>query len=246
MENFSHMKTRFPILFLIAASLAGCAHGPAPLGGSSAITVIDASVLPPPAGVDAADVTRPYRVGPMDELLVDVAGIDQLRERRIVVDGNGRISVPIAGEVIAGGRTPAEVEREVVYALRTNHVRNPVVSVNLSQARSQTVAVDGEVKEPGIYPVVGRMTLMQAVARARGTSEFAALEDVVVFRTVGDQRMVALFNLAAIRRGAYPDPEIFANDTVIVGDSSGRRLFRDVLQASPLFISPIIAILQNM
>ena len=99
--------------------------------------------------------------------------------------------------------------------------------------------------KPGLYPVVGRMTLMRAVATAKGTTEFARLDDVVVFRTVGDRQMAALYNLGAIRRGAYPDPELYASDVVVVGDSPGRRLFRDILQAAPLITAPIIAYLSN-
>jgi polysaccharide export outer membrane protein len=76
-------------------------------------------------------------------------------------------------------------------------------------------------------------------------TEFARLQDVVIFRTVGEQQMAALYNLSAVRRGAYPDPEIFAGDVIVVGDSPARRLFRDVLQASPLFVTPIVALLQR-
>ena len=86
---------------------------------------------------------------------------------------------------------------------------------------------------------------MRAVATAGGASEFARLNDVVVFRTVGTQRYAALYNLALIRRGAYADPEIFASDIVVVGDSQARRLFRDILAAAPLITAPIIAVLQN-
>jgi polysaccharide export outer membrane protein len=107
------------------------------------------------------------------------------------------------------------------------------------------ITVDGQVREPGLYPVLGRTTLMRAVATAKGTTEFARLQDVVVFRTVGDQQMVALYNLQAIRRGVYPDPEVFANDVVVVGDSPARRLFRDVLQAAPLLVTPLVALLNQ-
>ncbi|WP_196782026.1 hypothetical protein, partial [Salmonella enterica] len=73
------------------------------------------------------------------------------------------------------------------------------------------------------------MTLMRAVATAKGTTEFAKLDDVVIFRTVNGQKMAALYNLKAIRQGAYDDPEVFANDVVVVGDSPARRLFKDIL-----------------
>jgi polysaccharide export outer membrane protein len=57
--------------------------------------------------------------------------------------------------------------------------------------------------------------------------------------------MAALYNLKAIRRGQYNDPEVFANDVVVVGDSAARRLFKDFLQVAPLLSTPIIVLLQG-
>ena len=70
-------------------------------------------------------------------------------------------------------------------------------------------------------------------------------DGTVVFRTVGTQRYAALHDLKAIRLGAYRDPAIYANDVVVVGDSQARRIFRDVLQASGLLTTPLVALLQN-
>ena len=100
-------------------------------------------------------------------------------------------------------------------------------------------------REPGLYPVIGRMTLIRAVATAKGTDEFAKLDDVVVFRTVNGQQYAALYNLKSIRRGGYPDPEVFANDVVVVGDSAARRFFKNALQVAPLLTTPIILLLQG-
>ena len=117
--------------------------------------------------------------------------------------------------------------------------------MNLKETVSQVITVDGQVKKPGLYPVVGKMTLMRAVATAEGTAEFARLDDVVIFRTVKGQQLAALYNLKAIRRGNYQDPEVFANDVVVVGDSQARRLFKDALQIVPLLTTPLIIALQN-
>jgi polysaccharide export outer membrane protein len=103
-----------------------------------------------------------------------------------------------------------------------------------------SVTVDGQVNRAGSYPVVGRVTLMRAVALAGGTNEFAKLQDVVVFRDVGNQKYVGIYNLEGIRRGNYPDPEIFPNDVVVVGDSPARRRFKDVLAVVPALLSPVI------
>ena len=117
--------------------------------------------------------------------------------------------------------------------------------MNLKETVSQVITVDGQVKEPGLYPVIGRMTLMRAIATAKGADEFAKLNDVVVFRTVSGQKMAALYNLKAIRRGFYDDPEVYANDVVVVGDSQARRLFKDALQIVPLLTTPLILLLRN-
>lgn len=215
------------------------------VGGDPTIKVVTGTILPLPDRQDIASEERPYLIGPFDKLLIDVFGIDELSEREVQTDASGRISFPLAGTVEAAGRTPAEVEGILEERLRAAFVRDPQVTVNLKETVSQVVTVDGQVVEPGLYPVVGRMTLMRAVATAKGASEFAKLDDVVVFRTVKGQNYAALYNLGAIRRGAYPDPDIFANDVVVVGDSKARRIFKDVLQVVPLLTGPLIVAFQN-
>ncbi|MEI9928773.1 MAG: Wzz/FepE/Etk N-terminal domain-containing protein [Sphingomonas sp.] len=79
--------------------------------------------------------------------------------------------------------------------------RTPRVSVNIANAASQVITVDGAVAQPGMYPLVGRMSLMRAVARASGTTEFARENHVVVFRDSGGKKYAALYDLAAISTG---------------------------------------------
>lgn len=230
------------IMLIAALTLTACAGRP-PLTSNAGLTVTNFDALPPPTRADFLSPQRPYLIGPYDRLSVSVFGVPELSVT-VQADSGGRISLPLAGELEASGRTPRELETLIEERLQ-QYVRTPDATVNLEETRSQVVTVDGEVEEPGLYPVVGRMTLMQAIALAKGTSDIAALDDVVVFRNVGNQRMAALYNLTAIRRGIYGDPEIYANDVVVVGDSPQRRLFRDILQASPLLTAPLIAILQR-
>ncbi len=79
---------------------------------------------------------------------------------------------------------------------------------------------------------------MRAIAQAEGTDEYSRLDDIVVFRTVEGQRMAALYDLNAIRHGAYSDPEVYANDVIMVGDSNTRRLFKDILSIVPALATP--------
>jgi polysaccharide export outer membrane protein len=235
------------LILTLSLSLAACAGTPriGTKDGVAAVQVAQTGELPVPTRADMFEQNRPYLIGPFDKLTIDVFGIDNLSRKEVQADAGGRFSFPLAGIVEAGGKTPAEVERLIADRLRTNYVRDPQVTVNLRETVSQVVTVDGQVASPGLYPVVGRMTLMRAVSTAKGVTEFAKLDDVVVFRTVNGQRYAALYNLKAIRRGVYADPEIFANDVVVVGDSPARRLFRDMLTILPVLTTPLILLLQN-
>jgi polysaccharide export outer membrane protein len=237
------MFRAFCLLFSVLG-LWGCSTGPAPIGASSNINVVSASALPPPSRTDLSAAARPYLIGPFDKLRIDVFGVQDL-QREVQIDASGRLSFPLIGSVEAAGQTPVELARTIESRLRGRFVRDPQVTVNLEETVSQVITVDGQVERPGLYPVVGRMTLMRAVATAGGTAEFAKLEDVIIFRSVDGQELAGLYNLKGIRRGNYPDPEVYANDVIIVGDSQARRIFKDVLQAAPLLTTPLIIALRR-
>lgn len=239
-----HRAARIAALALAVSTLGACASTP-PLGGAPGLQVVSASELPPPGPGAANFDARPYFVGPFDKLVIDVIGIEELSKREVQIDASGRASFPLVGSFEAAGKTPRQIEQELEAALAGEYVRNPQVTVNLEETVSQVVTLDGQVREPGLYPVIGRMTLMQGVATASGLSEYAKADDVVIFREADGARYAALYNLGAIRRGIYADPEIYAGDIVVVGESSSRRLFRDILAASPLLTAPIVALLQS-
>ena len=222
--------------------LSGCAGAP-PLGGPG-VEVVSASSLPQPTRADLSANTRPYLIGPFDKLKIDVFGVEDLK-RDVQIDASGRLSFPLIGVVEAAGRTPDELAKTIEERLRGSYIRDPQVTVNLEETVSQVITVDGEVTKPGLYPVVGRMTLMRAVATAGGTDEYANLQDVVIFREVDGQSMAGLYNLEGIRRGNYDDPEVYANDVIIVGDSPSRRTLDTILGLGPLLTTPLILLLRN-
>lgn len=238
------MKRVCALIFTLM--VAACASsGGRVVGADPSIKLLTSAELPPPERSDVIGENRPYLIGAFDKLTIDVFGIEELSKKEVQTDASGRISFPLAGIIEAAGRTPAELEQILKDRLRANFVRDPQVTVNLKETVSQVITVDGEVKEPGLYPVVGRMTLMRAVATAKGTSEFAKLDNVVIFRTVKGQSMAALYNLKAIRRGNYADPEVFANDVVVVSDSQARRIFKDALQIVPTLTYVLVALLNK-
>jgi polysaccharide export outer membrane protein len=224
-------------------SLSACAHREVPVSSGRLSVVEGNGELPAPSREDLTAGDRPALIGPLDTIVVDVFNVPEL-SRELQVDASGRIAMPLVGTVDARGKTAGELAEAVEASLRGRYVRNPEVTVNIKSSVSQVVTVDGQVVEPGLYPVTNQMTLMRAVASAKGLSEFARQEDVVILRTVSGRKMAGLYNIAAIRRGAYEDPPIYANDVIVVGDSPQRRLFRDVVSLAPLLAAPLIAVLQ--
>jgi len=234
---------KISILILLAGALSACG-GRKPLESTPRLTVVqDSGALPAPVRGDLTAGDRPSLIGPLDTLQVDVFNVPEL-SREIQVDASGRVSMPLAGTVDARGKTAAELANAIEAALRGRYVRNPDVTVNIRSSVSQVVTIDGQVVEPGLYPVTNQMTLLRAIASAKGLSEFARQDEVVILRTVSGRKMAGLYNVDAIRRGAYDDPAVYANDVIVVGDSPQRRLFRDVVSLSPILAAPLIAILQ--
>jgi len=202
-----------------------------------------AAALPAPAGVDVDSNDRPYRLGAYDKIKVEILGPEPFSSE-IQVDGTGVVALPMISSVAAVGKTPVELARDIAAELKINLVREPKVAVYLVEPVSQTIAVDGEVEEPGIFPVLGRMSLTRAIAMAKGATELSSLEEVVVFREVDGQRMAALYSLKGIREGRYADPELFAGDSVVVGQSRARRVFKDIGSVGGLLTAPLVAIVR--
>lgn len=231
------------LLLLSVPALPSCASSS--LIDTGAVAIAAPEALPAPTVSDLTDGTRPHYVGPFDEITVDVLGLPEL-SRQVRVDANGHIALPLAGALDVSGKSPEELASLIEERLRDSYVKNPRVTVTVNETMSQTLTVDGEVRTPGIYPVLGRMTLMKAIASAQGTTEVANANHVVVFRRVSGRQMAALYDLRAIRLGAYQDPLVYTNDVVVVGESNARRLFPQVLQAAGLIMTPIVTVLNNL
>lgn len=208
-------------------SLAGCANNSAvgPRGEEAY------RIFPPSA---AAQGPSEYEIGPYDIITITTYGEEELSFEELRVDASGRIPFPLIGTVEAQGRTAAELSNEIANRLGERYLVDPQVTVVVNSSATQKVTVEGEVKSAGVFPIEGETTLLQALAMAKGTTEVSSTDDIIIFRTVDGQRMAGVFNLSDIRRGIAPDPQLLGNDVVVVGHSSGRQLYRDILSASPL------------
>ena len=223
---------------LLACLLAACAGGTSgAVRSGSARAVTTTTELGPPdtrAVSGAYTGTSEYRVGAQDLIEISVFQIADLN-RTVRVNSNGQISLPLIGVVQAGGKTVQELEAELASRLSTTFLQNPQVSVFVKEFTSQRVTVEGSVKSPGIYPITGKTSLLQAIVMGGGVTELANLQGVVVFRNVNGERMAAVFDLKQIRSGNAVDPQIYGDDIVVVDQSGAKTGLRRVLEALPVF-----------
>ena len=183
-------------------ALAGCAS----TSGS-----LQAPKIDPQAQAVAA-----YRIGVDDEVKVSVwqnPGLDV----SVPVRPDGRISVPLVGDVEAGGRTPEEVSGEIQEKLKT-FVRDPQVTVIVTQLRSHEylsrVRVTGAVHAPVSVPYRQGMTVLDAVLAAGGTTEFAAADRTELYRKEGERTTAYAVRLDRILKNG----ELTTNYPVQPGD----------------------------
>jgi polysaccharide biosynthesis/export protein len=221
--------------------VAGC--GGANFQPETATAVTPTASLGAPSAGDLVRMeATPSLIGPGDRLEFKVLGLSEL-DRTVRVDGAGRIALPLVGEIQAGGRQVNVVRSEVQTMLGSRYLQNPQVTLELIESLTQRFVIDGGVRTPGIYPVLSNQTLMQSVAQAQGATDTARLSEVVIFRSIDGVPHAARFDLAAIRGGRAPDPMVYPNDRIVVGNDSTRAILREVLALSP-FVGAFVQIAQ--
>jgi polysaccharide export outer membrane protein len=218
-------RFRTVLVLGIAVLLSACANGLSKeTGPSDAFTPVDTA---PTAQLPLEG----YRIGPLDRISVNVY---HLTLEDVQVDAGGQVLLPLIGNVTAAGKTAPELSAEIADRLLGRYLQSPQVTVRVSEILSQRVTVDGSVMQPGVYPLIGPTTLIQAVSLAKGPDpRFANPSRVVVFRTLAGERTVAVFDLKLIRRGEAPDPEIRGNDVIVVDGSQLKGVWREVVSSLP-------------
>lgn len=212
----------------LAVLTAACqpALDPVMPAGQAGYDVLTAPAATEPAG--------PYSLGAGDTIAVRVYEEPELTVEEIALDHGGVVSLPLIGDVPAAGLTASELAQTIEAAYRADYLRDPRVSVIVKQGRQRTIAVEGEVEQPGVFPYVEGQTLLSALALARSPTETAKLDEVMVFRTTAQGRLAARFDVQAIRGGRAPDLALQSGDLVVVGYSSLRGAYQDVLRAVPV------------
>lgn len=223
------MMRALPLVLIAAATaLAACGGPKMDVSRMTAAVPVDLQTTAVPAAPQAE-----YQIGVGDKLSVRVFQVEDLSFDELTVDTSGNLQMPLIGAVRAAGLTSGELSAEIAERLSARYLRDPQVTVTVTEAASQKITVDGAVTKPGVYEMRGTTSLLQAVAMAEGPSRVADLTKVAVFRTIDGQRSVALFDLAAIRQGRAEDPRVLGDDIIVVDTSKMSAAMREIIGALP-------------
>ena len=182
---------------------------------------LSASTLPKHAVEKSLLIVTPdYIIGPEDVLEITVWRNVDL-SRSVSVRPDGRISLPLVGDVVAVGRTPVQLAEAISTKLK-EYKENPQVSIMVQQVNSYAIYILGEVKSPGKYPLKSKTTLLQAITVASGFSPVAARNKIVVFRFGGngegekDFKIRASYDDIVMRDDSQQNIVLKPGDTIVV------------------------------
>jgi len=125
-----------------------------------------------------------YKIGAKDLLEISVFGLDEMN-KTVRVSEDGKITLPLLGEIEVDGLTKTELEKKLSQLLEEKWLQNPQVTVFIKEYQSRRVSVLGAVEKPGPYELLGRQTLLQLISEAGGLKEDAG-DDIIIIRQFQD------------------------------------------------------------
>ena len=158
-----------------------------------------------------------YVIGTDDLLFISVWKEPDLT-RTVPVRPDGKITLPLVGDITASGLTPPQLEDNITKLLGT-FVSSPAVTVTVQEVRSQRFNIVGEVQKPGAYSLIKPMTVLDGIALAGGLKDFANSKKIYVLRVKADGTQVRLpFNYKQVIKGENmgQNVELEAHDTIVV------------------------------
>src|SRR5271155_5803002 len=171
----------------------------------------------PAQGAYAAHSDNSYVIGANDVLAINVWKEPDI-SRSVPVRSDGKISLPLVGELQAGGQTPRQLEQEITKRLQS-YISEPEVTVIVTDSKSQKVNILGMVARPGAYLLTSSTTVLDSIAMAGGFKDFAKQKSIYVLRQASDGTQKRIpFNYKDVIRGKNPEQNIRlqAGDTVVV------------------------------
>jgi polysaccharide export outer membrane protein len=191
---------------------------PSPLRLALVAALLTACASAPPFDFAAERrATRTYSIGPGDVLQVR-AWKNEALSQRVTVRPDGFVTLPLLGDVPAGGRTADAIAKDVAERAARFYTEPPMVAIEVAELHSYRVYVLGEVGRPGEYTPRAQITILQAIALAGGFTRFAAPGHVVVVRrdAQGERRIPFAFGRVVDDGELAQDLPLEPNDTVVV------------------------------
>ena len=190
----------------------------------SALPGADGTVQP-----SAAALSADYRIAPNDLMEFDVFGVPDMK-RDVRVNASGDVSLPLIGSVRVAGLTVHAAQTLIAERYEEKYLLAPQVSLFMKEFTTQRIAIEGAVIRPGIYPVMGELTLLRALALSGGFAQYADINQIMVYR--GGQsatREQFTYDLDKVRSGQVMDPAIRSDDVIVVQRNPKRAALRDSL-----------------
>ncbi|MFB3813644.1 MAG: polysaccharide biosynthesis/export family protein [Terriglobales bacterium] len=205
---------------VLLAICAGVAQNPpvqAALPGANAEPAAPAKTAAPAVAEGRFNPASPnYVIGESDVLMINVWKETEL-SRSVPVRPDGRISLPLVGEVIAAGKTPPQLQEAIAAELK-NFMSEPEVTVIVQDPRSKHFNVVGEVARPGSFTLTQPVSVIDAVALAGGFRDFAKTKKMYILRTIvaGQKARIPVNYKKAVRGDLSQDVMLQPGDTLVV------------------------------
>ncbi len=205
------------ILVVFCGASIGQTTKPNQTGGDAPNVVVATSPGQPEAPPRNAHANETYVIGDDDVLSINVWKEPEI-SKSIPVRSDGKISLPLVGEVVAAGRTPPQLETAITDRLR-GFITDPQVTVIVEQMNSQKFNIFGQVGKPGSYPLIAGITIVDALANAGGLRDFAKKKSIYVLRqNPGGGELRIPFNYDKFIKGkdVTQNIQIKPHDTIVV------------------------------
>lgn len=164
-----------------------------------------------------SQVLPDYRLHPGDKLIIGVYDDPKLLPQEMVVAPDGRISYPMVGELMAGGKTVEQVRVELQSRLK-KYISDPIATVIVTDVKGNVVYVVGQVTKPGAITMNPTINVLQALSVAGGANPYAKLDSIIIIRSSGGTQRVLPFRFGQVSAGRdlQQNIELESGDVVVV------------------------------
>jgi polysaccharide export outer membrane protein len=204
------------LLIAISGVLVGQMPAPSQAARGTSTAAVTVAPARPPAVPDSNPSDDSFVIGSDDVLSINVWKEPDFSSRSTQVRSDGKISLPLVGEIPAAGLTPSKLEENLAAKLR-NYITRPQVTVIVEQINSKKFNILGQVARPGSYSLESASTIVDAIAIAGGPRDFAKQKSIYILReNLGGAQTRIMFNYKDFLKGKDRNVKLKPHDTIVV------------------------------